>query len=116
MTNRLGIQGPPERMLLHDSLIVKRPTEFVSVQHIFDPSDVQFIPAPIRPFDIWCPGCCALKPKDEFWLSHTRPNGYQPYCKPCKRARKKAGKQHNALRAHERWYRTEATGIHTPSK
>lgn len=101
MTNRLGIQGPPERMLLHDSLIVKRPTEFVSVQHIFNPDDVQFIPAPVNPLKVWCPGCFKMHAPDAFHCDGTRPTGRQVYCKACKKVRRKAGK-HLPMIAHGR--------------
>lgn len=78
--------GTPEMILLHETPQIKYVTEVLACQHSYNPSDAKFIPAPIRPLDIWCPGCHKLKKPDQFHMSRNRPTGRHPYCKACRKA------------------------------
>lgn len=101
--NSLGLYGYPELMRLHDSLVMKRPSEFEAAARIYDPTAPRFIDAPPRAFEIWCPGCHKLKKPDMFHHNRARPTGRHTYCKACRNAGcEKAAKR---SKHHSRWYR-----------
>jgi hypothetical protein len=92
MVNHLGKYGTPQMILIHDKPQVKYPTEVLAAAHIYNPNDTQFIPAPLGPMLIWCPGCFKMLALTSFHCDSTRPTGRQVYCKACKKVRRKAGK------------------------
>jgi hypothetical protein len=93
--------GAPEMILLHDNPQIKYVAEVLACQQGYNPNDAKFIPAPVRPFQVWCPGCFKSKDPTQFHSDRTRPTGRQVYCIACKKIRRKAGKHLPAI-AHGR--------------
>lgn len=104
MGNKIGVYGVPEMINIHGSLREQRPAEVTAALHILNPTAPRFVEAPAGPPRFWCTGCRAMKNADEFHQHAGRPNGHQPYCKACRKAKRKMGK-HKPLDAGH-WYRS----------
>lgn len=103
--SRLGVYGTPEMIHIHHEPQVKYPTEVLAAASILNPQGPRLIPAPQRPKEIFCPGCCKMKKPDQYHHSRNRPTGRHPYCKACRKAGiEKSGRKRRALDQH--WYRS----------
>lgn len=100
MVNHLGLYGTPEMIHLHDDPQVKYPTEVAAADHIYNPNNPKFTPAPkstrkkivpvsMRPDVAWCTACRDWHDIECFHKDSTRPSGLQSYCKDYRAAYRK---------------------------
>jgi hypothetical protein len=107
--NHLGKYGVPQMIHIHDDPQIKYPTEVKAAAHIYNPSDAQFVPAPIGPLRIWCCKCRSLQPAESFHRHAGRPTGYQQFCKPCQKIHRKAKNLRQIPEQH--WYRDPLSNV-----
>lgn len=83
--------GPIDKILLHNDLVPKYPTEIEACGELYDPNNDRYVPAPTEASHLRCHGCRKMKRPNAFGKDArcVLRQGRQTDCHECRRAKLK---------------------------
>src|SRR5688572_16819240 len=89
-----GLYGKVDMILMHDSLVVKYPTEVEACGEMFDPNNARYVPAPSEASHLRCHGCRKMKKPGQFGRDARciHRQGRRTDCHECRNAKLKSAR------------------------